>query len=140
MNILSKAISSLLLLLFIFYGTRSKQNVVFKSLIISKLKLSFLLTFEYSRFYTGRTRCRLQTFDRIYILSKYISYLGFAFALYNFFFNFHRFLKGLACQFQECTPRDYFFVFQVMQIIKALVEYMFTLRGHLQHQEISSFV
>ena len=138
MNILSKAISSLLLLLFIFYGTRSKQNVVFKLLIISKLELFFLLTFEYSRLYTGPTWCRLQTFDRIYILSKYISYLGFAFALCNFFF--HRFLKGRACQFQEFTPRDSFFVFQVMHIIKALVEYMFTLRGHLQHQEISSFV
>ena len=41
MNIMSKAISSLLLLILIFYETRSKQNVLFKSLIISKLKLFF---------------------------------------------------------------------------------------------------
>ena len=35
----------------------------------------------------------------------------------------------------------FFFLFIFLHIIKALVEYIqFTLRGHLQQQEISSFV
>ena len=135
MNILSKAISCLLLLIFVFDETRSKQIVVSKSLIILKLKLFFLLIFEYLLFYMGLIRCRLQTFDYIYILSKYISFLGFAFAPCNFF-------SSISIGFQQvwhASFRDSFHTI-FMHIIKALVEYMFTLQGHLQHQEISSFV
>ena len=138
MNIMSKAISSLLLLILIFYETRSKQNVLFKSLIIPKLKLFFyqlLSTYFFTRVSLDAD-CRLLIAFIFY--PNILVFLVLHLRSLNFLLQFPQVFKGVACQFQEFTPwHSFHSIF--MHIIKALVGCMFTLRRHFQHQEISSF-